>query len=69
MEEKAMKRTILTSVGVALLLTGCGESAADREARLQEQIREDIKKTDEDNERALREGLKGQTWTKKSEDK
>lgn len=64
-----MKRTILTSVGVALLLTGCGESAADREAQRQEQIREDIKKTDEENERALREGLKGLTWTKKSEDK
>ena len=68
-----MKRTILTSVGVALLLTGCGESAADREARLQEQRREEArqawKKIDEGNARALRENNLRPTWTKKSEDK
>ena len=64
-----MKRTILTSVGVALLLTGCGESAADRDAQRKEEARQAWKKIDEDNARALREGLKGQTWTKKSKDK
>lgn len=64
-----MKRTILTSVGVALLLTGCGESAADREARRQDKIREGIKKVDEDNARALRGGLKGLTWRKKQREK
>lgn len=63
-----MKRTFLTSVGVALLLTGCGESAADREEQRKEEARQAWKKIDEDNERALREGLKGLTWKKKTEE-
>ncbi len=64
-----MKRTILTSVAVALLLAGCGESAADREARRQEEIGEDIKKINEGDARAIREKNLRPTWTKKSEDK
>lgn len=64
-----MKRTFLTSVGVVLLLTGCGESAADREERRQEEIRQDIKKNEEGNARAIREGNLRPTWTRESEDK
>ena len=63
-----MKRTFLTSVGVVLLLTGCGESAADREAQRQEEARQAWKKIDEGNARALREKNLRPTWKKKTEE-